>query len=556
LNKLIRNITIGIWLCRFVNPVFAGSAERIILFTDRSLYVAGEYICFSATIIPENNPSNIVPSKVLYIEIITNNNHQIIAQKFQISNAISMGIIDIPHDLSAGIYYIKAYTKYMRNWGPESYSYNQIYVIQSNENNNQYEHQAADNHETYNLLIPGYDNYGIFEIETNKIEYKQKDSVFIKIRTIINPDSVKSACLSVVPDNSNSNNRIVTENNVRMNAEFKFKPEYNGISLTGLLRDPVSSEPLPSQKVDLTIFGKYSDFISVHTNSKGRFYFSLPFNTGQGNIFISAEKSDSLIPSILIDNDFCSYPVNLPYHKLTLSETEQKTALNLLRNFQITRSFGTEILQLTNESGTNNYSVPFYGEPVKKLVINDYVQLPTLENYFNELSYLVKVRKFQGKKYLKIQGDRAEIDIYQPLILIDMVVVYDIDLILPLSSNSISHIDIINEPYVKGNMIYGGIVSIISKNNDFGGINLPQSGTFITYDFLSNSTPVINSSTVDDIPDARNTLYWNGNFSISGDPTTEISFLTGNSQGLYDIILKGILQNGTVFSQTVSFKVE
>jgi hypothetical protein len=312
---------------------------------------------------------------------------------------------------------------------------------------------------------------------------------------------------------------------------------------------------LPSKKVDLTIFGKYSDFISVHTNSKGRFFFSLPYITGQANIFISTEKSDSIIPSILVDNDFCPYPVNIPYRRLTFSETEQITALNLLRNFQITRLFADESLQMTKESG-NNYPDPFYGDPVTKLNINDYVQLPTLEDYFNELSYLVKIRKFQGKKYLKIQGSRPEIDIYQPLILIDMVVVYDIDLILPLSSNSISHIDIINEPYVKGNAIYGGIVSIISKNNDFGGINLPPSGAFITYDFLSNSTPVIKSSTADNIPDARNTLYWNGNLIISDDSTNEISFLTGNSQGRYDIILKGVLQNGTVFSQVFSFKVE
>ncbi len=319
--------------------------------------------------------------------------------------------------------------------------------------------------------------------------------------------------------------------------------------------DQISNRPLPSQKVDLTIFGKYSDFISVHTNSKGRFFFSLPFITGQSNIFISTEKSDSIIPSILVDNDFCPYPVNIPYRRLTFSETEQITALNLLRNFQITRLFANENLQMTKESG-NNYPDPFYGDPVTKLNINDYVQLPTLEDYFNELSYMIKIRKFQGKKYLKIRGSRPEIDIYQPLILIDMVAVYDIDPVLSLSSNNISHIDIINEPYVKGNIIYGGIISIITKNNDFGGINLPQSGTFITYDFLSNSTPVMKSSTADNIPDARNTLYWDGNLTILEDSANEISFLTGNSQGRYDIILKGVLQNGTAFSQTTSFIVE
>jgi hypothetical protein len=138
----------------------------------------------------------------------------------------------------------------------------------------------------------------------------------------------------------------------------------------------------------------------------------------------------------------------------------------------------------------------------------------------------------------------------------DMIAMYDIDAILSVSSKQISHIDIINEPYVKGNITYGGIISIFSKSNDFAGIDLPQCGIFISYDFLSGSKPSVSGPGDSHTPDARNTLFWNGNYQITKDAPHEISFLSGHSQGQYDIILQGVMQNGKRFSQISTFRVE
>ena len=153
-------------------------------------------------------------------------------------------------------------------------------------------------------------------------------------------------------------------------------------------------------------------------------------------------------------------------------------------------------------------------------------------------------------------GSSSGIQIYEPLVLMDMIAMYNIDAILSVSSRHISHIDIINEPYVKGNITYGGIISIFSKSNDFAGIDLPHCGIFIRYDFLSGSMPVVSGSGDRYTPDARNTLFWDGNLKITKDAPHEISFLSGHSYGQYNIVLQGVMQNGKRFSQIVTFRVE
>ena len=529
--------------------------EEIGFFTDRSLYISGEDICFSATIITENSPQDKTLSKVVYIELINQNNDQIIGEKLLVSNAICTGLITIPPDLSTGIYYLRSYTKYMRNYGPGSFNYHKIRVLNPFEGSIQLDDHDVNNQPNGTFLSSGNNENHVFHIETDRDVYGQSDSIVIKIIPEIQRDSLKLACISVVPSHSSYPETILTISRRKQYDSLMFVPEYQGITLTGLLQDNTSGQALPSRQMELSILGDNYDYISVYTNSDGRFFFPLPELMGQETVFISTQSTDSILPSILVDNDFSPLSIDMPYQSFKLSEKEKITALNLARNLQISEQYTPGSDTLKDEIENHGDSV-FYGIPTETLNIDDYIQLQTLEDYFNELPYLVKVRKLQGKKYLKIIESSPGIQIYEPLILMDMIAMYDIDAILSVSSKQISHIDIINEPYVKGSITYGGIISIFSKSNDFAGLDLPQCGIFISYDFLSGSKPAINGSGDGHTPDARNTLFWNGNYQITKDAPHEISFLSGHSQGQYDIILQGVMQNGKRFSQISTFRVE
>ena len=528
--------------------------EMIGFYTDRSIYISGEDIRFSAAVLV-NTPGEKALSKVLYVEIINQQKDQVLGEKFLVLDDVSTGVLKIPHDLSTGIYYIKSYTKFMRNFGPGSFSYNKIRVLNPFEESIRIENSEASVREAGIFHRSGAEEYGLFRIETDRTVYKPLDTVTLRIIPTVHRDSLKLTCVSVVPSHSGEPEVNIMDGVDQPYQKSDYMPEYNGITLTGILMDDGSNLPLKAAKLELSILGKNSDLVSVYTNPAGRFYFPLPRLTGQKTVFIGTEGSDSIIPSILIDNDFSPLSLDLPYQSFSLSNEERTTALNLARNFQVSEHFIPRRDTLKNVT-ENHGDRPFYGNPTETLDISDYINLPTLEDYFNELPYLVKVRKQQGKKYLKMMGSVSGVQIYEPLVLLDMISVYDIDAILSISSKQISHIDIINETYVKGNITYGGIVSIFTANNDFAGIDLPRSGLFINYHFLSGSVPYDIGPGDGHIPDTRNTLFWNGNLQFNSDNPLEIFFLAGQSRGQYDIVLQGILENGDRFIQMESFRIE
>jgi hypothetical protein len=561
MKKTIQHIFLLLFLGQFLGTVsmaqdYGHSAphEAIDFFTDRSIYISGENICFSAIIMTDISPGEKALSKVLYVELINQKSDQILGQKFLVFNAVSTGYIKIPLNLSTGIYYLKSYTKYMRNFGPGTFTYLKIKVLNPFEGAT----QATDSTRNDQQKISSFQTIScenhLFRLETDREVYGPSDSIIITINPNIQRDSLLSACISVVPSHT-SHPEFLVNGSTNHGNDLVYLPEYKGISLTGFLMDDYTKRPLPSRQLELSILEDRFDFISVYSDSAGRFFFPLPERLGQKTVFIGTTGADSIMPSILVDNDFSILSIDLPNEPFMLSEGEKLAALKLARNQQIYQQYlaGGE----PSEQNIENTGEPtFYGIPTQTLNIDDYVQLPTLEDYFNELPYLVKVRKIRGEKYLKVLGSSPTIQIYEPLVMMDMIALYDIDAILSVSSNNISHIDIINEPYVKGNITYGGIISIFSKNNDYAGLDLPRGGIFISYNFLSGTKPVINDTGDDHTPDARNTLYWNGNLSFRDEATKEITFMSGHSLGEYDIVLQGVMKSGKRFLQMISFDVE
>jgi hypothetical protein len=198
----------------------------------------------------------------------------------------------------------------------------------------------------------------------------------------------------------------------------------------------------------------------------------------------------------------------------------------------------------------------FYGRPDEILVMDKYIDLPTIEEYFSELLGAVNVRKFGGRNIFRFNSPRTEMTIYDPLVLIDMVAVNNIEKILAMSPRMIGRIELVNSPYVKGNIIYGGIISFFSKNNDFAGIDLPSSGTFINYKFLEASSCDIPPGPLPaNEPDTRNTLYWDPEVSTGGKGSADISFTSPDTPGRYVIILQGIGYSGESFIIRKEFDV-
>ena len=103
--------------------------EKVTLFTDRNLYAEGEIIQFAAHI--GNNEDS--ASLVLYVELISDTGNQIVGKKFKVERQFAKGSIKIPDQIPSGSYFIKAYTRWMRNFDPSEYSYTQVLIFNAKE---------------------------------------------------------------------------------------------------------------------------------------------------------------------------------------------------------------------------------------------------------------------------------------------------------------------------------------------------------------------------------------------------------------------------------------
>jgi len=128
--------------------------------------------------------------------------------------------------------------------------------------------------------------------------------------------------------------------------------------------------------------------------------------------------------------------------------------------------------------------------------------------------------------------------------------------VLSLAPQKVDRIEIVNKPYVKGNLTYSGIISLLSEEGDFAGIDLPGSGLFLSYDFFSPECELNQSlQVVPSFPDSRNTVLWIPDSRPDTSGTYSISFVTPDTPGMYEVWVRGILPDGRIAGQSVRFEV-
>jgi hypothetical protein len=312
--------------------------ERLQVCTDRTMYVSGEKILFSAVIFNENGALAGDLSRILYVEVITPDGTRITGGKYIVENSYAQGCLQIPEESITGIYYLKSYTRFMRNGSPDGYHYVMLKII------NPYKAEVLTAHKTEDTALS--DEIGVNEqsggwlmnISSGKNRYSTRDSVSIKITGNSGPIIPAKLCLSVIPETAYRNAAPTGKIAGNSFGTLQFYPETRGISITGRLLDNKTGRPVPGALVNLSIIGD-KDVMAIRTDSSGQYFFALPAYSGKRDIFLCAKNIPGNSPEIFIENDFCPKPVNLPSLMFHLTESEKETAYKLAVNQKITSKF-------------------------------------------------------------------------------------------------------------------------------------------------------------------------------------------------------------------------
>lgn len=532
--------------------LLTGQGERIQVCTDRTLYISGEKIFFTAIIFNEKHHFADEFSRIYYCELIRPDGSRVSGGKYLLHNRSGSGCLTIPEETITGIYYLKFYTRFMRDASQDEYKYIMVKII----NPARTEVLPGNENDTKIYLAPdpaADTNDLSMKIQPARQSFSSRDEISLRINVNSGSGIPPKLCLSVIPESTAPLSFFTGKQKTTPGGNGFYFPETRGISLSGQLVGKDSGKPIPGAKVNLSIIGD-KDLMVIHSDSNGKFFFALPGYYGNRDVFLSSDELPGLNPEILIDNDYCSRPVHLPSPLFIMSEDEMKTAYKLAVNSRITSIFRQSTAK--RDSSDEEVRVSFYGKPSEVLVMDKYIELPTLGEYFTELPGMLKLRKIQGKRHFRFYTEEPDMMLYDPLVLIDWVAVDDIEKILAMSPQKIERVELVNAPYIKGSITYGGIVSFVSKKKDFAGIHLPTSGTFVNYGFLDEcndmSQPVPTSP---NSPDSRNTVYWNPDLPLNNDGSAMITFTAPDTPGNYIILLRKITVTGEVSSEKIMVTV-
>ena len=94
--------------------------EEIYVHTDRQEYVAGEEMWFSVCLFDRQTGKPSADSRIAYFEILNPDSRPVVQKRINLEEGYGPGQIVLPDSLSSGIYTLRAYTNWMKNFLPEN----------------------------------------------------------------------------------------------------------------------------------------------------------------------------------------------------------------------------------------------------------------------------------------------------------------------------------------------------------------------------------------------------------------------------------------------------
>ena len=535
--------------------------EKLHLFTDRSVYAAGETMRFrlhnqSHHLLKENSWS-----KVVYLELISSYLTSVAQGKYTLKPDGASGQLTIPDTLATGVYHLIAYTKWMRNFSSSEYFHLPLVVISP---------QKIPASELTTGTIPleekkreAFSSEGII-CTTDLPVYGKREKVKLQLTL----DSTMATCdglsVSVVkkgyldagtPGNSQKGGGDQIEP-----GKILYYPETKGMSISGTVFQGTQEQPVPFANIHMTLLGPNPDYFAIVADDRGGIHFSIPNSTGSRDVLITGDGNSESGYKLSLDEEYSQDYSGISAISLEPGNVSGDIVDEVVRYSQLRKAFLPE--NKDSISVTAGDTVPaFYGTPEFSYAIDDFIEIPSVEEFILELIPYVQVKSYQKKKYISILDEAGPISEYPPLILVDFVPGLDTETILAVSTRQIASIDVINKVYIRGNSAYGGIISIKSREGNLVGINLPGGSSLLNYSTLNNAKqtefPDYGSKEYNKrVPDLRTTLYWNAQKEILAGQEEGIEFYTSDIYGTYVAIVRGMTPKGEIVKGVCEFRVE
>ncbi|MFB6341842.1 hypothetical protein ACE1ET_08970 [Saccharicrinis sp. FJH62] len=490
--------------------------EEYVFSIDRTVYVAGEDIFFSAYNLQQHS----ISSTVFYVDIVTEEGTAVSKACYFINSGKTSGKVRLPADLPDGIYKVRGYTRVMRNFGLNSF--NTVII---------------------NVINPTYKNSKYFYSDSNVVKNMGgilfHDSILTHTRSEVRL-SVKSKhrfnkilSISVVPEVSLTAGTF-SQSNLISGDSFSISPELRGQMVSG----KVDMNSVSSQSYDIRMYysspGSYPVFLISRIDSLGQFCFELPPGLGK-QIYIV--NSDLQYLSFKVLAEYETEGNSFSVHK-TMIENEK--ILELYKKMMLNAQIANRFVEKHEEEKSRS----FYGKPEIIIDTDDFIELPSVTEYINELSTHVLIQsQSDTKKFLILDGLKKIVDrSYSPLVLVDDIYYSNINNILEINPLLLDRFEIIDRKFIVGDYTFSGLINIKSDDRNLAGLKLQKNAVTGTIEYCQQPFygKWISDSDINSVkPLVQNCIYWNTDISLNED----VRFNTGDIKTNYVIKICGLDSN-------------
>lgn len=120
---------------RFLKYCKSVPREEIFIHSDREEYISGEDFWFNVYLIDRQSFKPSQSSRIVYFELLNTENRPVVQKRILMDNGTGPGHIILPDTLSTGLYTIRAYTSWMKNFLPYNCFVKNIAVYNTLSNN-------------------------------------------------------------------------------------------------------------------------------------------------------------------------------------------------------------------------------------------------------------------------------------------------------------------------------------------------------------------------------------------------------------------------------------
>jgi hypothetical protein len=553
--------------------------EMVHVTTDRDIYIAGERIYMYAVTYEGNWFMPVAMSSVLYAELYSQENRVISRNKLVLKNGRGTGLIEIPRNMETGIYFLRAYTSFMKNFGVEQFFVMKLKIVNPYYNSTLSQAGISDSLKT-SFSVLSIDSLKVdyrkiktqseitLSVKTDKKTYNNREEVRVAINASDNNDSpvrsrfVVTAVLAQGDQDevisSSAGLEVMAAGLMRSYHEIvnvRFLPETRGDIITGKLIYE-DNKPAAGIEVLQSFTGKAACIESSKTDINGNFYFLTDNENNRGDLILKVLPEGKKI--ILITGNEFSEMFPLPLREpVTLSRSEAELVAREFINLQVEDVFKGAELKKDITGGTD--MIPFYGEDYNEYIFSDYARLPNMKEYIFEVILGVIVSKEFKSDKIRITDMNSNDLGPDPLIMIDGVPVSYAPLVLGLDPAKVKLVRVVRSKYFYKKQVYDGILDILTFDEDARSINLPE-GTY-RYSFIhpgetkAETGPEFTGTENGRVHVFKNLLYWNTDVQTDDKGEATVSFFTPDNTGDFKIKCFGFTDDGRAGEGSCSITV-